>query len=86
MKIEVRKPTGNEREEATAWPIWEKEASTFPWRYDAKETCLILDGEVTVEAGGERASFRGGDYVIFPAGLDCVWNIKKAVRKHYKFG
>jgi hypothetical protein len=21
------------------WPIWEKEVSTFPWRYDERETC-----------------------------------------------
>jgi len=86
MKIEVRKPAENEKKEASSWPIWEKEISSFPWHYDEKESCLILEGEVTVEAGNEKVSFRGGDYVIFPAGLDCVWNIKKAVRKHYKFG
>ncbi len=86
MRIEVRKPSEKERKEALAWPIWEKEVSSFPWRYEEKETCLILDGEVTVEAGNEKVSFKSGDYVIFPEGLDCTWNIKKAVRKHYKFG
>lgn len=86
MKIEVRKPDGNEQKAASSWPIWTKEVSSFPWHYDEKETCLIIEGEVTVEAGGERVSFKGGDYVIFPEGLDCVWNIKKAVRKHYRFG
>jgi len=86
MKIEVRKPTENEKKEASAWPVWTKEVSSFPWHYDEKETCLILDGDVTVAAGGEKVSFKGGDYVIFPEGLDCTWNIKKAVRKHYKFG
>jgi uncharacterized cupin superfamily protein len=24
--------------------------------------------------------------VTFPQGLSCVWNVKKAVKKHYKFG
>ncbi len=86
MKIEVRKPTEKEGKEAGGWPIWEKEVSSFPWHYDEKEICLILEGEVTVKAGAEVVSFKGGDYVIFPEGLDCVWNIKKAVRKHYKFG
>jgi len=86
MKIEVRKPSQAETQEASSWPIWEKEVSSFPWHYDDKETCLILEGEATVETGGEKASFKGGDYVIFPKGLDCVWRIAKAVRKHYKFG
>jgi len=74
MKIEVRKPAESERKEA------------FSWHYDEKETCLLLDGEATVETANEKVSFKSGDYVIFPAGLDCVWNIKKAVRKHYKLG
>ena len=86
MKIEIRKPTENEKKAASSWPIWTKEVSSFPWHYDEKETCLILDGEVTIKAGNEEVSFKGGDYVIFPEGLDCVWNIKKAVSKHYKFG
>ena len=86
MKIIVRKPAESERKEASSWPIWEKEASSFPWKYEDRETCLILDGEVTIQAGNEEVSFKGGDYVIFPEGLACTWNIKKAVRKHYKFG
>jgi uncharacterized cupin superfamily protein len=86
MNIIVRKPAEREIKEASSWPIWEKEASSFPWSYSEKETCLILEGEVTVQAGDEEVSFKGGDYVIFPEGLSCTWNIKKAVRKHYKFG
>ena len=30
------------------WPIWTCEASSFDWTYDDKETCLLLEGEVTV--------------------------------------
>ena len=86
MKIIVRKPTEAEHKTASAWPIWTKEASTFPWHYDEPETCLILEGEVTVKAGGEEASFGTGDWVVFPKGLDCSWTIRKAVRKHYRFG
>ncbi len=30
------------------WPTWGCEVSTFPWTYDAQETCLLLEGDVTV--------------------------------------
>jgi len=26
-----------------------------------------------------------GDYVTFPQGLDCQWQVHSAVRKHYLF-
>ncbi len=69
------------------WPIWTKEVSTFPWSYDEKETCYILEGEVTVTPeGGQPVHFGKGDLVTFPAGLSCTWEIKKPVRKHYRFG
>ena len=84
--MKVKKPAADEIEQTSQWGTWSKEPSNFSWYYDEKETCLILDGEVTIKAGNEEVSFKGGDYVIFPEGLDCVWNIKKAVRKYYKFG
>ena len=87
MKPEIRKPTEKEKNEAGTWPIWEKEASQFPWEYDNKETCFILEGEVTVtNEKGEKFSFGVGDWVVFPEGMKCRWNIKKRVRKHYHFG
>ncbi len=68
------------------WPIWTKEASQFPWSYDATETCFILDGEVEVTPdGGEMVRFGVGDLVTFPAGMSCHWNIIRDVRKHYTF-
>lgn len=68
------------------WPIWEKEASEFPWTYDAAETCYLLEGEVEVTPeGGETVRFGAGDLVTFPAGMRCRWSITKAVRKHYRF-
>ena len=69
-----------------SWPIWEKEISRFDWHYDQTEMCYILDGEVTVEPRGAKSvSFGPGDFVTFPEGLSCVWDIKKPVRKHYDF-
>ncbi|HHS99688.1 MAG TPA: DUF861 domain-containing protein [Thiomicrospira sp.] len=72
--------------EVSSWPIWEKEASSFPWTYDMKEECYILEGEVTVTPnGGEAVQIKAGDFVTFPAGMSCQWQITQAIRKHYRF-
>ena len=69
------------------WPIWTCEVSTFDWTYDDKETCLLLEGEVTVTPdGGQPVKFGAGDLVIFPEGMNCRWVVHYAVRKHYRFG
>lgn len=68
------------------WPIWTKEASVFPWTYDSSETCLFLEGDVIVTPdGGEPVHMGKGDMVTFPEGMSCTWEIREAVRKHYKF-
>jgi uncharacterized cupin superfamily protein len=86
MKAKVRKPTEKETKEAESWPIWEKEESEFPWEYDMQETCLILEGKAVVKTSEENIEFGAGDYVVFPEGLICKWEIKKKIKKHYKFG
>jgi uncharacterized cupin superfamily protein len=90
MQIEVtQNPSGEliDKLGCRSWPIWEKAPSTFPWQYQEKETCLILDGNVTVTpAGGEPVTFGKGDLVVFPQGMSCTWKVQDAVRKHYKFG
>ena len=69
------------------WPVWQKEVSRFDWTYDTEESCYILSGEVTVTpAGGEPVTIRAGDYVTFPAGMSCVWDITAPISKHYRFG
>jgi uncharacterized protein len=61
--------------------------SEFPWHYDEQEVCYFLEGEVTVTPeGGNPVKIGKGDLVTFPAGMSCVWNVYKPVRKHYKFG
>jgi len=68
------------------WPIWEKEASEFPWTYDSTEVAYFMDGQVIVTPdGGEPLHMGKGDLVIFPSGLKCVWNITEPVRKHFNF-
>lgn len=69
------------------WPIWEKEASEFPWFYDDKETCYLLEGDVVVTPdSGNPVEFGKGDLLTFPRGMSCTWLIKSDVRKHYRFG
>ena len=70
-----------------SWPTWGCEVSTFPWTYDESETCLLLEGDVTVTPdGGEPVRFGAGDLVVFDAGLRCTWDVHAPVRKHYHFG
>ena len=68
------------------WPIWECEVSEFPWTYSEKESCYILKGEIEVTTDVETVSIQPGDFVVFPQGLNCRWNVKAPVRKHYNFG
>jgi hypothetical protein len=87
-KIMVTRPSEHALSELGVkdWEIWSCEVSTFDWHYDQKETCYLLDGEVTVHAGDEEIQIRAGDLVVFPQGLDCVWEVASPVRKHYRFG
>lgn len=86
MKPKVKKPSEKEQQEAESWPIWEKEESKFPWEYDVQETCLILEGKAVILTPEGKVEFGAGDYVVFPKGLKCTWEIKKKIRKHYNFG
>jgi len=84
--VVVKKPGKEEEKNCQRWPIWECKPSEFDWAYTQKETCLILEGEVTVTDGKDSVRFGAGDLVVFPEDLECTWRIKKAVRKHYNFG
>ena len=88
MKIKVEKLTDEQikKRGIKTWPIWEKEISRFDWYYDNAEECLLLEGKVIVETeNGDSVEFGKGDFVTFPKGLSCVWDIKEAVKKHYNF-
>jgi len=85
MIITVKKPSEAEKNAMQNEPIWSCGVSEFDWFYDSAETCLLLEGEVTVTYDGGSVSFGAGDYVEFPKGLSCVWKVTKPVRKHYIF-
>ncbi len=86
-KVTIRQISNEEIEERgiTGWGIWEKEVSSFPWHYDAEEECLLIEGEVEVDTGEKKYTIQAGDFVTFKKGLDCHWNVKKPVRKYFRF-
>ena len=68
------------------WAIWTKEASEFPWQYDAQETCYVLEGDVVVTPdGGDPVEIGKGDLVTFPRGMSCTWKVRQPIKKHYRF-
>jgi uncharacterized cupin superfamily protein len=89
-KIKVEKNITNEQLQKMGveqWPVWTKEVSEFPWSYDQKEKCYILEGKVEVTTNdGEKVIISKGDFVTFPKGLSCTWKITQDIRKHYNFG
>ena len=85
--IEIRQLSEEEIEKRgiRSWPIWEKEISKFDWYYDNREECLLIEGEVEVETSEGLFRFGKGDYVVFPKGLKCIWNVIQPVKKYYNF-
>jgi len=85
MNIIVKKPTETEKADMQNKPVWTCGVSEFDWYYDSEETCLLIEGEVTVTYNGGSICFGAGDYVVFPQGLACVWKVTAPVKKHYVF-
>lgn len=87
MKIEIEQYSQEELEQEGVfdWPIWERDEDKFDWFYDETELCYILEGEVTVTTEFESVTIKAGDFVTFPKGLECVWDIHVGIKKHYSF-
>ncbi len=86
--VTVQKPSDEQTQTAQTWPIWECGVSKFDWEYTQTEKCLILEGKVEITGDPETAqsvTIGPGDYVTFPSGLKCFWDIKEPIRKHYDF-
>ena len=67
-EIKVERDPAEERIQelgVTSWPIRTKEASEFPWSYEAREICCLLEGDVIVTRG-EPVEIKKGDLVTFP--------------------
>jgi len=83
--VKVSRPSDKQIEQCKSWPTWGCDPSEFDWVYTQQETCLIVQGQVTVSDGENEVSFGPGDMVVFPVDLECTWRVKSAVKKHYKF-
>ena len=83
MKIKIIK--NKNLSDFQSWPIWECEPSKFDWTYSDEEHCFIIKGKVTVIGPENTVEITNGDYVIFPKGLSCVWEVHESIKKHYTF-
>ena len=88
MEIIISKPSVEEIQASgcESWRVWECQPSEFDWYYDSRETCLILQGEISVITASGSVNISQGDFVVFPEGLSCKWIVHSPVRKHYRFG
>lgn len=87
MRIEIERPDQEELEEAGVfdWPVLEYDEDKFDWFYDKTEHCYIIEGEANIVSEFDALTVKPGDYLIFPAGLECVWDVQSKIRKHYSF-
>lgn len=86
-KIDIQKMNLDEakRRGIDSWPVWTKEISRFEWTYSGDEECFILEGDFSVETDEGIVNIKPGDFVTFKDGLNCIWDIKIPVKKHYNF-
>jgi len=86
-KIIIKQPAETELNELgiDSWGTWTCDVSKFDWEYPEEEICYIFEGEVIVETPEETVYIKPGDLVIFPGGLKCNWDVKKPIKKVYKF-
>ena len=76
-----------EKKGVFSWGTWGCAVSKFPWTYDSSESCYLLEGKVTVTPtdGRPPATFGKGDFVTFPSGMSCTWDVSEPVKKHFMF-
>ncbi|MEW5692908.1 MAG: cupin domain-containing protein [Candidatus Hydrogenedentota bacterium] len=87
-KVKISQPTKEEKDKLglNTWGVWSCGISKFPWEYSDRETCYIIEGEVTVKTDEGDYSIKAGDLVTFESGLSCEWDVKKPIKKYYRFG
>jgi uncharacterized cupin superfamily protein len=84
MEIKIEKHTRQflEDHKISEWDVWKGRVSRFNWNYDETEKCYLLTGRVDVETKDRKVAFGAEDFVTFPKGLSCIWDIKQPVRMH----
>ena len=87
MEITIKKLSDDEISKMgiKKWQIWTKAVSEFDWFYDSQEQCLFLEGKVIIKTEKGNVKIGKGDFVTFPKGLKCTWEVIEPVKKYYKF-
>lgn len=88
MNIIVKKLNEKEIEQLhlDKWFPWSCEPSVFNWEYQETEQCYFLKGHVKVWFDNENfVEIKAGDFVEFPKGLKCKWEVIQSVEKLYRF-
>ncbi len=87
MRIIVDQPDREELEEMDvfSWPVMEHDEEKFDCFYDKTEYCYIVTGEATITSEFESITVKPGDFIEFPAGLECVWDVQSSMKKHYNY-
>jgi uncharacterized cupin superfamily protein len=85
MKIEVDQLDLDDLKElgVKSWPVMEYDEEKFEVFYDKTEQCYIVAGEATIVSEFESITVKPGDFITFPAGIECVWDVDSAITKHY---
>ena len=66
------------------WPSMKKGKSNFLWLYDEMEECLIVEGMAKIKTSEGIVEIKAGDFVTFPEGMKCKWDIISPIEKYYK--
>ena len=67
------------------WAVWECAPLAFDWHYDQMEKAYIYEGRAVIRSAKQEITISAGDFVVFPVGLDCRWEVFETVRKVYLF-
>jgi len=79
---------------AAGWCKWESKnhpqqppnSGTFQWTYDDWEEKIFVErgrAIITPDDGSPAISFGKGDFVIFPRGLTCIWEVQEPIVKRF---
>lgn len=83
--IQIKKPTEQQIQICKSWPVWQSQPRSFDWVYTQTETCLVIEGKVTISDNHSSVTIGPGDLAVLPEDLECTWHITEPLKKHYTF-
>lgn len=87
MKIEIDRLDLEELEELqiNSWATGEYDEEKLEVFYNKTEMCYIVSGEATIVTEFESVIVKTGDFITFPAGLECIWDVDTKIHRRYIF-